>query len=185
MESLNGRVALVTGGGAGLGGAICECLGEAGVTVVVADVRNDLAQNVAKRIEQAGGRAVPLELDVSNEEQDRQAVARVADQFGRLDILVNNAGVDVTVSIEELAVADWDRIVRTNLTGPFMLSKFALPLMRGQGGGQIVNVVSTAAKRAWANAAAEPNSSNISLPGALLPGRRRLVISNSKLSRRC
>lgn len=154
MESLNGRVALVTGGGAGLGAAVCECLGEAGVTVVVADVRNDLAQNVAKRIEQAGGQAVPLELDVSNEEQDRQAVARIADQFGRLDILVNNAGVDVTVSIEELAVADWDRIVRTNLTGPFMLSKFALPVMRGQGGGQIVNVVSTAAKRAWANAAA-------------------------------
>lgn len=154
METLNGRVALVTGGGAGLGGAICECLGEAGVTVVVADVRKDFAQQVAKQIEQAGGRAVPLELDVSNEAQDQQAIAQTVDQFGRLDILVNNAGVDVTVSIEELAVGDWERIVRTNLTGPFMLSKFALPVMRGQGGGQIVNVVSTAAKRAWANAAA-------------------------------
>lgn len=154
MSELNGRVALVTGGGAGLGAAICQSLAEAGAIVVAADTRKDLAQNVAKQIEQAGGQAAALELDVSSEAQDRQAIAQVTGQFGRLDILINNAGVDVTVSIEELEVADWDRIMRTNLYGPFLLSKFALPVMRGQGSGHIVNVVSTAAKRAWANASA-------------------------------
>jgi len=154
MRDLNQRVVLVTGGGAGLGAAICESLAEAGATVVVADVRQDFAQQTAKNLEQSGGRAVPLELDVSSDAQCRGAIEQVVERLGRLDVLVNNAGVDRTVSIEELEVADWDRILRTNLSGPFMLSKFALPAMRGQGGGHIVNIVSTAAKRAWANAAA-------------------------------
>src|SRR5581483_8631256 len=68
--------------------------------------------------------------------------------------LVNNAGTDVTRPVEELTFVDFDRVVRTNLRGPFVLSKLAFPVMAGQGGGQIVNVVSTAARRAWANATA-------------------------------
>jgi NADP-dependent 3-hydroxy acid dehydrogenase YdfG len=68
--------------------------------------------------------------------------------------LINNAGIDVTLPIEELAVEDWDRVLRVNLSGPFLMSKYAFPYMKQQGRGHIVNVVSTAAKRAWANASA-------------------------------
>jgi NAD(P)-dependent dehydrogenase (short-subunit alcohol dehydrogenase family) len=86
------------------------------------------------------------------------AAPRVIDHalalLGRLDILVNNAGTDVTLPIAELADRDWMRVVDTNLTAPFLLSKYAAGAMRRQGGGHIVNIASTAAKRAWPNASA-------------------------------
>ena len=78
----------------------------------------------------------------------------VADRHGRLDVLVNNAGVDVTAPFEEISIEDWDRILDVNLRGPVVMSRAAFPIMREQGRGHIVNVVSTAAKRAWPNASA-------------------------------
>ena len=86
--------------------------------------------------------------------QVEQVIDQVVAEHGRLDVLINNAGVDVTAPIEDLAVADWDRIIGVNLRGPFLMSKLALSVMRRQGSGHIVNIVSTAAKRAWANASA-------------------------------
>ena len=80
--------------------------------------------------------------------------ARVREHYGRLDVLVNNAAIDFTVPIEELSVAQWDHVMRVNLRAPFVLAKHAARLMRAQGGGQIVNVASTAAKRTWPNASA-------------------------------
>ncbi|HEX5272665.1 MAG TPA: SDR family oxidoreductase [Gemmataceae bacterium] len=151
---LAGKVALVTGGGRGLGEAICLALAEAGASVAVADLRPDLAESVAGRLRAGGTRGLPLGLDVGDDGQAGEAVRRVVGELGRLDVLVNNAGTDVTLSVEELSFGDFDRVVRTNLRGPFVLSKHAFPVMRGQGGGQIVNIVSTAAKRAWANATA-------------------------------
>jgi NAD(P)-dependent dehydrogenase (short-subunit alcohol dehydrogenase family) len=154
VPDLEGKVALVTGGGRGLGEAICRVLAKAGATVVAADVREDLAANVAAAIESEGGRVVPLRLDVTGEGQPDQAIRSVLSRFERLDVLINNAGVDVTLSVEELSVADWDRIIAVNLRGPFVMSKAALPAMKRRGRGHIVNIVSTAAKRAWANASA-------------------------------
>src|SRR5438874_8618187 len=154
MPELNGRVALVTGGGQGLGEAICRVLAEAGAVAAVADLRQDSAEKVAARIQEAGGQASALALDVGDEAQAQQVVKRVVERHGRLDVLVNNAGTDKTVSVEELSVQDWDRILGVNLRGPFMLSKLAFPRMREQGGGHIINITSTAAKRAWANASA-------------------------------
>jgi NAD(P)-dependent dehydrogenase (short-subunit alcohol dehydrogenase family) len=81
-------------------------------------------------------------------------VRKVLARYGRLDALVNNAGTDVTASFEELSVADWDRILSVNLRGPVLMSREVFPWMRRQGGGHIVNVASTAAKRAWSNASA-------------------------------
>jgi NAD(P)-dependent dehydrogenase (short-subunit alcohol dehydrogenase family) len=151
---LNGKIALVTGGGRGLGEAICRTLAASGVITVAGDVREDMADGVVRTIRDAGGRAESLRLDVTDESGATAIVRRIAERFGRLDILVNNAGVDLTVPVEELSVADWDRILAVNLRGPFLMSKLAMEAMRLQGGGHIVNIVSTAAKRAWANASA-------------------------------
>jgi NAD(P)-dependent dehydrogenase (short-subunit alcohol dehydrogenase family) len=154
MNALEGKVALVTGSGRGLGEAICRTLGRAGMKVLAADIRFDLADAVAHDIAAGGGAAEAVRLDVGVADEAASAVAHAIRRHGRLDVLVNNAGVDLTVSIEELTVADWDRILCTNLRGPFLLSKAALGEMRERRSGHIVNVVSTAAKRAWANAAA-------------------------------
>src|SRR3954452_21504274 len=154
MAKLEGAVALVTGGGRGLGGAICRVLARSGVVVVAGDIRDDLAAEVARAIEGEGGRARRVRLDVTDEADAARVVDQVGSEFGRLDILVNNAGVDSTVPVEEMPMADWDRILAVNLRGPFLMSKLALGTMRRQGSGHIVNIVSTAAKRAWPNASA-------------------------------
>src|SRR5262249_61087883 len=95
-----------------------------------------------------------LGLDVGDEDQAEQVVGRILGDYGLLDVLINNAGTDVTLPIEELSFADFDRVLRTNLRGPFVLSRTVIPGMKRQGRGHIVNVVSTAAKRTWANATA-------------------------------
>jgi NAD(P)-dependent dehydrogenase (short-subunit alcohol dehydrogenase family) len=155
MEDLQNQVVLVTGGARGLGAAICKELYLAGAQVIPADIRADLLAQSAAELEKGGDRKVkPLALDVCDEKQIEQAVSQIVDEYGRLDIVINNAGTDKTVSVEELGVDDWDLVTGVNLRGPFVLSKFAFPVMRAQGGGAIVNIVSTAAKRAWANAAA-------------------------------
>ena len=151
-RSLDGKVALVTGGGQGLGEAICRVLAEVGATVIPADIRYDLAEKVAMQVKAAGGKAFPLRLDVGDEDQAEEAVRQTVARFARLDVLINNAGVDVTLPIDELTVDQWDRIIGINLRGPFVMSRFALAVMKQQGAGHIVNIVSTAGKRAWANA---------------------------------
>jgi NAD(P)-dependent dehydrogenase (short-subunit alcohol dehydrogenase family) len=154
LADLKGKVALVTGGGRGLGEAICRTLAGAGAVVLAGDVRAELAEQVVGSIREAGGRAESLRLDVTDEAGSSAAIERIGNRFGRLDVLVNNAGVDLTVPVDELSLADWDRILAVNLRGPFLMSKLALAAMRRQGRGHIVNIVSTAAKRAWANASA-------------------------------
>lgn len=153
-DQLHGQVALVTGGGSGLGRAICAALAEAGATVVAADLRREAAQATSREIDGHTGRCIPMELDVRDERQASAAIERLVDQQGRLDVLVNNAGTDITCPLEELTVDQWDCIVATNLRGPFLLAREAFPIMRRHGSGQVVNIVSTAAKRAWPNASA-------------------------------
>jgi NAD(P)-dependent dehydrogenase (short-subunit alcohol dehydrogenase family) len=154
VQDLQGKVAIVTGGGRGLGEAICRTLGEAGAAVVAADLRADLAEKVAMTVQAAGGRGLGLRLDVGDEDQCEEAVRQTIARFGRLDILINNAGTDVTLPLEELSITDWDRIIGVNLRGPFVMTKYAFPVMKAHGDGHIVNIISTAAKRTWANASA-------------------------------
>jgi NAD(P)-dependent dehydrogenase (short-subunit alcohol dehydrogenase family) len=154
MPKLKDRVALVTGGGRGLGAAICERLAESGVQVAVTDRDGLSAGEVASRIRARGQRAIAVEADVSDAQQADQAMQKVLRELGGLDILINNAGVDVTLSVEDLPITEWDRIIATNLKAPFVLSKIAMATMRPGKRGHIVNIVSTAAKRAWANASA-------------------------------
>lgn len=153
MELAN-TVAVVTGGAQGLGEAVCRVLGEAKARVIVMDLRRDAAEALVNKLSGDGIQATAVAADVGQEPQVEAGIRRIMDSFGRIDILVNNAAIDKTVSIEELSVQEWDAVLRTNLKGPFVLSKCVLPIMKRQRSGHIVNIVSTAAKRAWANASA-------------------------------
>jgi NAD(P)-dependent dehydrogenase (short-subunit alcohol dehydrogenase family) len=144
---LEGRTVLVTGGARGLGAAICRDLAHAGANLVVADLNLAGAQSVAESLQ---GKARAVRLDVTAEAE----VASVLDRIGRFDVLVNNAAVDHTLPIDELSIAQWDAVINVNLRGPFLMSKHAARIMKGQGSGHIVNIASTASKRAWPNAAA-------------------------------
>lgn len=153
MTALRDRTVLVTGGAGGLGAAICEAVAAQGAVAIVADVNAFAAQALARRLIESGGRAEALPLNVGSEPQVATAVAEVRARYGRLDVLVNNAAVDVTVPLDQLQTADWERVLRTNLHGAFLMAKHAAPCLR-EVGGQIVNIASTASKRAWPNACA-------------------------------
>jgi NAD(P)-dependent dehydrogenase (short-subunit alcohol dehydrogenase family) len=146
---LAGKAILVTGGASGLGAALCHVLSAAGANVMVGDLNHEKAYRVADLL-----RTHAIAFDVSNPDDAQRAIEETVQKFGKLDVLVNNAGTDVTCSLEEMAIADWNRVINTNLNGPFLLSKFAAHQMKQQGGGHIVNIASTAAKRAWPNASA-------------------------------
>jgi NAD(P)-dependent dehydrogenase (short-subunit alcohol dehydrogenase family) len=153
-DSLAGKVVLVTGGGGGLGAAVCRTVAGAGAHAVAADIDHARALECADQIAKTGCRGMAVELDVGSEQSVTSAFEAVFGRFGRIDAVVNNAAVDVTLPLDELATADWERIIRTNLTGPYLVAKLAVRLMKRQGHGDIVNIASTASKRAWPNAAA-------------------------------
>jgi NAD(P)-dependent dehydrogenase (short-subunit alcohol dehydrogenase family) len=151
---LHGKTAFITGAASGLGAALADALAAAGADIVAADIRPGALQELLPRLRAQGVRAEAVELDVADPAQARAAIQDTLERMGRLDILVNNAGTDITLPIDELAEQDWLRVIGTNLNGPFLLSKHAAAHMRRQGSGDIVNIASTAAKRAWPNASA-------------------------------
>jgi NAD(P)-dependent dehydrogenase (short-subunit alcohol dehydrogenase family) len=150
---LAGRVALITGSGSGLGAATADVLAAAGMRIVVADVAPG-RDAVAERIGADGRSASAVALDVTDPASAEAAVAHAVATFGRLDVLINNAGVDRTAAFEEMELEDWDRIIAVNLRGPVVMTRAALPALRESGIGHVVNIASTAAKRAWENASA-------------------------------
>ena len=143
------RVALVTGGGQGIGRGIALHLAANGCTVVIFDLDAEAAIETAH---EANGRIVPLVGDVSNEAAVADLLAQIHRDFGRLDGLVNNAGIagPFTGPLEELRLADWNRVLAVNLTGAFLLCKHAAPLLR-QSRGAIVNIASTRALQSEAH----------------------------------
>lgn len=151
---LAGQTILVTGGASGLGAALCHVLCASGANVAIGDINRDKAQTVASLLEAAAGKTHTIGFNVGDPIAAERAVDETITRFGKLDVLINNAGTDVTCPIEELDHADWDRVIHTNLYGPFLLSKYAARHMKQNGAGQIVNIASTAAKRTWPNACA-------------------------------
>jgi meso-butanediol dehydrogenase / (S,S)-butanediol dehydrogenase / diacetyl reductase len=143
---LEGKVALVTGAGRGIGQGIAGCLAREGASVVVADVNGESAQATAKALADAGHKAVAVTADVTKSDQVRAMVQKAVDHFGKLDIAVNNAGI---VGAKELAVLpeeEWDRVMEVNVKSVFLCCKAQAPLMAENGGGTIVNVASVAGK---------------------------------------
>jgi 3-oxoacyl-[acyl-carrier protein] reductase len=151
---LEGQVALVTGAGRGIGRAIAQCFARAGAAVALAGRAREPLRDAAQAIREAGRRAEVVPTDVRDERQARTAVEHTLRALGRLDILVNNAGIAVWGAVHGFALADWERTLATNLTGPFLMARAVLPAMIQQGGGHILNVASGAGRGGLANLAA-------------------------------
>jgi NAD(P)-dependent dehydrogenase (short-subunit alcohol dehydrogenase family) len=150
----SGKAVLVTGAGSGLGEATARLFAESGHAVACVDVNAAAAQRVAHDLGGPDGGAIALECDVRNAEAVEMVIQDAVAEFGRLDVLVNNAAVDHTVAIEEMTVEQWDQVLDVNLRAAFLTARAVMPVMKRQGGGHIVNIASTAATRAWSNAAA-------------------------------
>jgi NAD(P)-dependent dehydrogenase (short-subunit alcohol dehydrogenase family) len=138
MLRLDGRVALVTGGGNGIGRATCHALAQAGAAVVVGDIDGPAAEAVAGEI----GAGLPLRLDVADEEGVRAGIAGIAKRHGRIDILVNNAGLGARMASIDLPAERWRQVQAVNVEGSFFCAREAGRHMLAAGGGAVVNVAS-------------------------------------------
>jgi len=136
---LQGKSAIVTGAASGIGKAIAELLAREGAAVAVADLNADAAGKVAAEIEAAGGRAMGVAMDVTNEDAVESATAAVAERFGGVDILVSNAGIQIVAPIHEYSFADWKRMQAIHLDGAFLTTRAALKHMyRDNRGGTVI-----------------------------------------------
>lgn len=145
MNRLKGKVALVTGGNAGIGEAIAKRFAEEGAAVVVTGRRKEELDRVVLEIQQRSGKAIAVPGSVTDETHARAAVLQTVQTFGRLDILVNNAGIgDFGKRIHEMDDPTWARVLDVNLTGVFRMTRAAVPAMLKSGGGSIVNISSIA-----------------------------------------
>lgn len=154
VQVQNGKVAIITGGGSGLGEATARVFSEVGFAVACLDRNQENAERVCQELVAQDGQAIAVGCDVSDAESVAAAVERVADELGRIDAAINCAAVDYVVSVNDMQIEQWDSVVDVNLKGPFLIAKAVWPRMQSQGGGHIVNIASTAATRAWGNAAA-------------------------------
>lgn len=145
-DTLRDRIAIVTGASQGIGRAIAVELAKVGADVVVCGRRLPVLAPVADAVRAEGRRALALACDVGDATQVREVVTRTVDTFGRIDLLVNNAGYRIRSPFEDLPRAEWDAMVRTNLTGVFLLTQAVGRVMIGQRAGKIVNVSSVAGR---------------------------------------
>jgi meso-butanediol dehydrogenase / (S,S)-butanediol dehydrogenase / diacetyl reductase len=151
VPDLSGRVAVVTGGGSGLGAADCLKLAKYGAAVAVADIDPAAAESVAGRIEAGGGRATAVQHDVTSWDSCQAMVAAVEGRLGPIDILVNNAGVSNMVPLLEMDEAEWDRVLDINLKGHFLTSRAVVPGMVERRRGRIVNTSSIVGRQGYPN----------------------------------
>ena len=147
MNRVDGKVALVTGGGAGLGEASCQLLANAGAKVVVSDIDENAAELTVQTIVGAGGEAIAVQQDVANENDWKKVMDITLKEFGKLDVLVNNAGIGAkTRSCRETSLDEWRRVINVNLEGTFLGVRSAIGVMsNNQNTGSIINVSSISA----------------------------------------
>jgi len=141
---LEGKVALITGGARGQGATEAKLFAQEGAAVVITDILDDEGKQVEAEINEAGGRALYVNLDVTSADDWQSAVAQAVDTFGKLNILVNNAAIYSRVPIEHASEEEWDQIIDINLKGVFLGTKHSIAAMRESGGGSIINISSTA-----------------------------------------
>jgi meso-butanediol dehydrogenase / (S,S)-butanediol dehydrogenase / diacetyl reductase len=152
---LQGKVAIVTGGGSGIGRAAAERFAEEGARVVVAEYSANAGQETADLICGAGGDAIFIQVDVADAEQVQRMVQATVERYGRIDVLFNNAGVLAFGTVTDTDESIWDRVMAVNVKGTYLCSKYVIPHMIAGGGGSIINASSsTGAHDANANTAA-------------------------------
>ena len=148
---LKGQVAIVTGAGRGIGRATAQMLASEGAAVaLLARTAEEIERGAAEIKERFKTRAVAVRCDITSEEQVEQAIGRVRHELGRVDLLVNNAGYGRRAETEAITLDDWQRQIAVNTTGTFLCSRAVVPMMKQQGGGKIVNVISGAGHRGFA-----------------------------------
>jgi NAD(P)-dependent dehydrogenase (short-subunit alcohol dehydrogenase family) len=163
---LTEKVAVITGGGRGIGRAIALKFSSEGAAVVVAARTQSEIEAVAQEIVRAGGRAKPVSADVAEEKECEKLIRAARSQFGRVDILINNAGhYGAAKPVEELIPEDWDRVIAVHLRGAYLLTRLVLPGMYARGAGVILNVSSLSAKSAfpWGSAYAAAKAGMLGL----------------------
>ena len=141
-----GKTIIITGASRGIGRRLAERFGEEGANVVVAARTEEDIKNVAENINTGNGKAIPISVNVSCEEEVKKLIKKTVSSFGRVDILINNAAIHGTIPILETDVNIWRKIIDVNLTGSFLCAREAALIMKGQNGGKIINVSSAAAK---------------------------------------
>lgn len=149
IKALDKKIALITGGGQGLGETIGRTLAKEGVTVILGDIQGEKVKKVADEIRKNGEKAEGVILDVTRQESIEKTVDTIIQKHGTIDILINNAGLDYTKPIEKFTVEEFDQELGVNLRGPFLLCKKIVPYMYKQRQGHIINIGSTAATTAW------------------------------------
>ena len=143
------RVVIITGGGQGIGRVFAKAFGLAGARVVIAERNEDSAAKVSAEIMAAGGQALAVTTDVSDEASIKEMVELATDEYGGIDVLINNAGIFSTLAMrpfDQIPLEEWEQVLRVNLTGPFLCARAVLPAMRKAKWGRIINIASGAVR---------------------------------------
>ncbi len=143
---LEGKSAIITGSGQGIGRGIALSLARHGADVMVCDLNLEAAVNTAKEIQALGRKALPFQMDVTKEDDAKKMAQEAEKFFGKIDLLYNNAGTISMCEIQDLTVEAWDRIFEVNCKGVFLCAKSVIPYMKKGGGGRIINTASQAGK---------------------------------------
>jgi NAD(P)-dependent dehydrogenase (short-subunit alcohol dehydrogenase family) len=149
FPSLTDRVVIITGAGQGIGRVFAKAFARAGSRVVIAEINEKKAASVSAEIMAAGGRALAVATDVADEASIKEMIGIVEDEYGGIDVLINNAGIFSTLEMrpfDQIPLDEWERVLRVNLTGPFLCARAVLPAMRRAKWGRIINVASGAVR---------------------------------------
>lgn len=163
--NFDGKVAVVTGSARGLGAATAEAFFRCGAKVALLDINGDACRERAISIDSSGRGVIAHQVDITEIDQAQDAVDKILEAFGRIDILVNNAGILHHVPIEEKTVDDFEKVLKVNLTGAFVMCKVTVPVMKKQGYGKIVNISTLGARTGRPGVAADYAGSKAGMLG--------------------
>lgn len=175
---LDGKIAIITGAGQGIGRSIAVSLAKKSASVTIADIHFENAQKVAEEIKNTGGKAIPLKTDVSSINNIKRMVEETVKEYGSVDILVNNAGILHKTPIEEITEEEWDRIMAVNLKSVFFATQQVIPYMKAKKAGRIINLSSLAGRMGgYANGVAY-SASKAGIIGLTMAVARRVAEYN-------